>query len=98
MSELTGMRYRIQQVRSNRARVPSLLSAAPVPIPLYLGNAWLPRHVLLVLPGGGAVYDPAIGDVLQVSAERWRSEPLRIAGWDVPWAILSPSSGPDTRA
>ena len=61
---------------------------------LYIGNAWLPRHVTLVLPGDGDalldVYDPATGSVTELAADRFASRALGIAGWNVPWITVQP--------
>ena len=74
-----------------------------LPALLYIGNAWLPRHVTLVLPGNGAdrlagddpardglldVYDPATGSVTELVQERFASRTLGIAGWNVPWITV----------
>ncbi|WP_230209127.1 hypothetical protein [Nostocoides sp. HKS02] len=64
------------------------------PALLYLGNAVLPRHVTLVLPGDGDrvldVYDPATGHVTRLDQGHFASRELRIAGWDVPWLTVQP--------
>ena len=64
------------------------------PALLYIGNAWLPRHVTLVLPGDGDalldVYDPASGWVTELAADRFASRTLGIAGWNVPWITVQP--------
>lgn len=65
-----------------------------LPALLYIGNAWLPRHVTLVLPGDGDalldVYDPATGSVTELAADRFASRTLGIAGWNVPWIAVQP--------
>lgn len=69
-----------------------------LPALLYVGNAWAPRHVTLVLPAddGGQldVYDPSNGSVTELSAERFVSSSLWIAGWNVPWIIVQPRPHP----
>ncbi len=64
------------------------------PALLYIGSAWLPRHVTLVLPGDGDalldVYDPASGSVTELAQERFASRTLGIAGWNVPWITVQP--------
>jgi len=68
--------------------------AAPqTPLAVYVGNRWLPRHVVLVVEFDAThtrVYDPSVGAVLDVSWARWRSGPLRLAGWDQIWGVLTP--------
>jgi hypothetical protein len=65
------------------------------PALLYIGNAVLPRHVTLVLPGDGDrvldVYDPATGQVGMLDAETFANRRLHIAGWDVPWITVQPN-------
>ena len=73
-----------------------------LPALLYIGNAWAPQHVTLVLLGGSAggsggsgdgglnVYDPATGSVTELAPERFASRTLGIAGWNVPWITVQP--------
>jgi hypothetical protein len=73
------------------------------PALLYIGNAWMPRHVTLVLPGDsrGAegqeddgllnVYDPATGSVTGLDPDHFATRKLGIAGWNVPWITLQPT-------
>jgi hypothetical protein len=68
-----------------------------LPALLYIGDAWLPRHVTLVLPGTGRVgdtgldvYDPATGSVTELARDRFASRSLEIAGWNVPWITVQP--------
>ena len=74
-----------------------------LPALLYIGDAWLPRHVMLVLPATGVegdrrldgdtgldVYDPATGSVTELAQERFASRWLEIAGWNIPWITVQP--------
>lgn len=64
------------------------------PALLYLGNAVLPRHVALVLPGDGGrvnVYDPSTGAVSVLDPGRFAARELRLGGWDVPWLTVQPN-------
>lgn len=62
------------------------------PALLYIGNAWLPRHVVLVMPPTRGqqldVYEPSVGRVLDLPRETFVARRLRMAGWDVPWATV----------
>ncbi|HPB73475.1 MAG TPA: hypothetical protein PLX71_10910 [Phycicoccus sp.] len=68
------------------------------PALLYVGNAILPRHVVLVLPAsaGGAggrelaVYDPASGLISALRADAFAERRLGLSGWDIPWATVQP--------
>ena len=66
------------------------------PVLLYVGNGWLPRHVVLALPGTADgrddldVYEPSIGRVVPLSRDAFVTRRLELAGWDVPWCLVSP--------
>jgi len=64
-----------------------------LPALLYLGNAWAPRHVTLVMPASAGelnVYDPATGAVTELAPEPFAGRTLGIAGWNVPWIVVQP--------
>jgi hypothetical protein len=74
--------YRVLRDRVRRGR----------PALLFIGSAWLPRHVVLVLSGTAStveVYEPASGRVLPVAEEPFIEARLGLAGWNVPWAVIS---------
>lgn len=62
------------------------------PALLYIGNRRIPRHVVLVMPSTGAgeldVYEPSIGRVIDLPREPFVNGTMRMAGWDLPWAIV----------
>jgi hypothetical protein len=62
------------------------------PALLYVGNARLPRHVVLVLPAtdghGLDVYEPSAGQVVDLPEAAFVERRLAVAGWDVPWALV----------
>lgn len=63
------------------------------PVLLYIGNGWMPRHVVLVLPPATDstlphVYEPSAGHVVSLHREPFVTRRLRLAGWDVPWAAV----------
>jgi hypothetical protein len=76
-------------------------TAAGRPVPVYVGNRWAPRHVVLFLGGlqdraPGPVdrlpcYDPACGRVVDVQREAFVRGRLGLAGWDRPWCAVLPS-------
>jgi hypothetical protein len=61
---------------------------------LYVGNASLPRHVVLLLPGDGDraldVYDPGTGRVSHFRRDDLVERRLRLSGWDVAWLAVRP--------
>lgn len=62
------------------------------PALLYIGNAWLPRHVVLVMPATRGqeldVYEPSVGRVLDLPRREFVERQMRMAGWDVPWGAV----------
>lgn len=62
------------------------------PALLYIGNAWLPRHVVLVMPATRGqeldVYEPSVGRVVDLPRQTFVERRLRMAGWDVPWGAV----------
>lgn len=62
------------------------------PALLYVGNAWLPRHVVLVMPPTGDqeldVYEPSSGRVVDLPRQAFVDRRLAVGGWDVPWAAV----------
>ncbi|QYJ04340.1 hypothetical protein KUV85_01280 [Nocardioides panacisoli] len=65
--------------------------AAERPTGVYLGNAWLPRHVVLTLEthaGAVTVFDPGHGELVQVPRRRWRDHEVGVAGWRHFWAVV----------
>lgn len=65
------------------------------PALLYVGQAQLPRHVVLVLPDEGdgnlEVYDPATGRVRELTREAFAGRRLALSGWDEPWFVVRPT-------
>jgi hypothetical protein len=94
-----GSRYVVRPVPPRRRlsafdRI-AALAAAGQAVPLYVGNRWCPRHVVLALPGNEGegrvrVYDPADGRRYPVAAEDFAAGRLDVAGWKVPWAAVMP--------
>jgi hypothetical protein len=96
-----GTQYTVEVVRGSlprhlraaHARLVELVDEGE-PALLYSGNALLPRHVSLVLPGDGEatleVYDPATGLVTLLDQDAFARRRLRMSGWDVPWFVIQP--------
>ena len=64
-------------------------------VPLYVGNRWSPRHVVLVLPGDEGpdsvlIYDPARGRRYPIRRTAFVGADLDVAGWSTPWVVVSP--------
>jgi hypothetical protein len=70
--------------------------AAGHPVPLYVGNRLLPRHVVLALPlpevppGSVGAYEPSAGRVVTVTREAFLAGRLRLGGWRTPWFLVLP--------
>jgi len=96
-----GTRYSVEvlrtdlakRLRADHARLVDVVDDGE-PALLYVGNAVLPRHVVLVLPGDGDgvldVYDPTTGLVTLLDADSFAARRLRLSGWDVPWFAVQP--------
>ncbi|MDN4173650.1 hypothetical protein QWY28_11885 [Nocardioides sp. SOB77] len=85
---VTGSPYRVRRARW------STLGDASGPVALYVGNRWLPRHVVLVLAADGdrmRLYDPAVGGPVIVRRTAFDARRLRVAGWDRPWFAVVPA-------
>lgn len=97
-----GTRYAVDVLRqrdsgglsADFARLADVVSEG-APALLYVGNRLLPRHVVLVIPGGGnrvlATYDPASGAVAPLRRDELVQRRLGRSGWDVPWVLVQPS-------
>ena len=72
------------------------------PALLYVGNASLPRHVTLVLPGDGArvldIYDPGRGTVRVAERDAFVEGRLALSGWQQPWLLVQPTGHRRVRA
>jgi hypothetical protein len=64
------------------------------PVGLYVGNAWLPRHVVLAVGRASEtslwVYDPAKGARVEVTRASVESRSLVFGRWDRLWFDVSP--------
>ncbi|WP_322936903.1 hypothetical protein [Nocardioides bizhenqiangii] len=63
------------------------------PVGVYVGNRWLPRHVVLAIAAaddGAAVrvFDPARGDLVAVPRERWQTHRVGAGRWSHLWFVL----------
>jgi hypothetical protein len=92
---LTGVRYTLHLVRLRR-RVWTRLDRVPpgLPVAVFVGDRFLPRHVVLVTgvgDGRARTYEPASGLDLDVARHRWERGDLALAGWDRPWFVVSPA-------
>jgi hypothetical protein len=91
---LTGVPYTVRVVRLRRRPWSPLERVAPArPAAVFVGDRWLPRHVVLVTDVAARAtrtYEPASGLDLRVPRERWEGGDLRLAGWDRPWLVVAP--------
>ena len=96
LSGVTGVRHRTVVVRGRRAAFDRVLRAARdgAPVPVYVGNVWLPRHVVLATGAGPQAtlrcYDPARGVVATVTRREFGTARLGLSGWDRPWFVVLP--------
>ena len=100
MTGLTGIPHRTHVVRwGDRTDDLGRLTAAVAgghPCPVYVGDRWLPRHVVLAVgtgPGALEVYDPARGVLVEVPDAAFASGVLTSFGrWVRPWFVVTPRS------
>ncbi|MDT9592070.1 hypothetical protein RDV89_03275 [Nocardioides zeae] len=62
-------------------------------VPLYVGDQWSPRHVVLVTGTDGddlTIFDPADGRTTTVSRADFEAGTLGVSGWDQPWVGVVP--------
>lgn len=98
---VTGTPYRSRPARLSRSRgFDQLVEALArgLPAPFFVGNRWLPRHVVLALAPVDApddadafdCYDPASGSVSRVTRESFTQGSLGLSGWQLPWFVVVP--------
>jgi len=101
LRERTHTPYAVSQLRwagggGRRAAYRRLRSRVTTTRPalLYVGNAWLPRHVTLLLPPEGddalTVYEPSAGAVRALGEEDVAQGRAGLGGWDEPWLVVEP--------
>jgi len=67
--------------------------ARGIPVPLYVGNGLLPRHVVLAVAAGPSwvdLYDPGTGRKHRVERAALCEGRARISGWDRLWVVVVP--------
>lgn len=106
-----GSRYRNRWVRPSARRVAEGLTRLAdsvgdgTPGLVFVGNRWLPRHVVLVIGSafeiGAAeitrtltVYEPSSGRVLNVPVADLVDRRTALAGWAFTWAVIAPIGAP----
>lgn len=98
---ITGVPYAVRAARGGTAAWEHVRRATQErPVAVYVGDRWLPRHVVLALGSDGDVvrtYEPTSGDVDEIDRLRWVEGPLRLAGWQRTWLVVSPAPGPGVR-
>ncbi len=69
------------------------LLAADVPAAIYVGDRWLPRHVVLVIGHKGEaldLYDPGRGVLAARDRAHFVDGELSLSGWQIPWMAVVP--------
>jgi len=62
-------------------------------VPLYVGDALHPAHVVLVVSAEQhrlRVYEPSAGRMLRIGREAFATSRFRLGGWSVPWFAVLP--------
>lgn len=100
MEAATGRRHRTHWIlpwRRTKALSDMRAALATGPVALYVGNRWLPRHVLLVIDTGLHTYDPARGDVVPLKPDAFVTAQLAVRRWTHPWVWVSSTRRPSRR-
>jgi len=98
MQTFTGVAYRSDTIRfgSRSSAFSSVVSAVSAgrPCPLYVGDTWLPRHVVLAVgpsADGVLVYNPGHGTISELTRSSFLAGELTIFGsWHRPWFAVLP--------
>jgi len=98
MTTFAGVSYRVRIVRwGGRADDFDAMHAAVTagrPCPMYLGDRWLPRHVVLAVAptaAGVQVYNPAHGTVGELARAAFESDDASsVSSWTRPWLVVAP--------
>lgn len=91
------LRHRVRPVVFDRtAAYDRILAAvrAARPVPLYVGNRWSPRHVVLCVgetSGELHCYEPGSGRVVVIPRDDFVGNRLGLAGWDRAWLVVLPT-------
>jgi hypothetical protein len=73
------------------------LLAAEAPAAIYVGDRWLPRHVVLVIGRKGEaldLYDPGRGVLGSRDRAHFLDGELSLSGWQIPWMVVAPQRRP----
>ena len=93
-----GCGYDVIPVRQGfRHQAFDRLLAAEVPAAIYVGDRWLPRHVVLVIGHKGEaldLYDPGRGVLAARDRAHFVDGELSLSGWQVPWMVVAPERRP----
>jgi hypothetical protein len=98
MGRITGTKYSWRLARWARKRAYRRILeglATELPVPVFVGNGRLPRHVVLATDetdGSVVFYNPANGRQKTVSEEAITTGALELGSWDVPWFTVTPRS------
>lgn len=94
LSVTTGTTYVVRLVAAGPLQA---ALAQGQPVALYVGNRWLPRHVVLAVDSSGdragdrvATYDPASGHLRGLSIPALRRRRAAVAGWTHAWLMVLP--------
>jgi len=101
LSRIEGRRYGLHLTRHDPEAAYDLArpwveaGRAGHPVALYVGNRFLPRHVVLALEvaddGSLRCYDPASGTLRPASRWAFEHTELHLGGWTHPWFVVAPS-------
>lgn len=91
-----GIRYVVRQAVAGRAGVLDDVRRAVragAPVPLFVGDRWAPRHVVLALEARDddlVCFDPAAGRTVRVTGAAFTAGRLGLGRWDRTWFVVRP--------
>lgn len=112
MERITSVPYRVHRVdagseQARRAVVPLIRAALDggLPVPAYVGNDSLPRHVVLIMsverdaaspaddgaPETFTIFEPSAGVVQRLTTESLARGEFALGGWRRLWAVVLPA-------
>jgi hypothetical protein len=95
-ADFPAVDYDTHLVLANRDRLFGRMAEACAsgrPVPFYVGDRWLPRHVVLAVgPAreGLRVYNPAHGSVITIRTPDFVASTLPFGRWRKPWFVVLP--------